>query len=228
MSKRKTTEEYKSELKGRNIEVLEEYINNYTKILHKCLRCKSIWRAKPNDILNGNGCPTCFGIPKKTTEEYKKELKGRNSNIEVLEEYINSYTKILHKCLICENTWKVTPRNALIGVGCPKCNFSHGERKVEKFLAENKIDFIPQKRFDDCKDILPLPFDFYLPELNVAIEYQGIQHYKPVEKFGGEKQLHLQRHHDWLKRKYCKENNITLITISYNEDVKNVLSSKIF
>ena len=284
---KKTTEQYKEELKDRSIEVLEEYINAHTKILHKCNICGNTWKATPHDILRGTSCPTCFGTPKKTTEQYKTELKSINSNIEVLEEYksnktkilhkckicgyewkvipssillrascpacsgnkqktteeykeelksknpniicleeyINNHTKILHKCLVCGNTWKITPRNALIGVGCPKCNFSHGERNIENFLLENKISFIPQKRFSDCKDKKPLPFDFYLPEKNIAIEYQGIQHYKPVKAFGGEEQLHLQRHHDWLKRKYCKSNNITLITISYKENVKNVLKT---
>ena len=228
LKRRKTTEEYKSELKSinPNIEPLEEYVTAHVKILHKCLICGNTWKIKSNDALRGVGCPKCNTV-KKTTEEYKSELKEKNPNIEPLEEYINNKTKILHKCLKCENTWKTTPSSILKGNGCPHCRSSHGEKAVENFLLENKISFIPQKKFSDCKDKQPLPFDFYLPEKNIAIEYQGIQHYKPVETFGGEKRLHKQRHHDWLKRKYCQKKGITLITISYKENVKNVLEIKL-
>ena len=167
-----------------------------------------------------------FWTPKKTTEEYKTKLKDINPNIICLEEYKTGKTKIFHKCLICGNTWAVIPNSILNGNGCPHCKFSHGEKAVEAFLAENKINYIPQKRFSDCRDKRSLPFDFYLPELNIAIEYNGRQHYESIEAFGGEKQLHLQRHHDWLKRKYCRDKGITLITISYDEDVEKILLEK--
>ena len=220
---KKTTEQYKEELKIKNSNIicLEEYTNALTKILHKCLVCGNIWKAKPNIILSGYGCPTCSGKKQKTTEEYKEELKGRN--IEVLEEYVNANTKILHKCLKCKNEWRVEPHSVLRGNGCPYCKTSHGEKAVEAFLTENKISYIPQKRFFDCKDKRPLPFDFYLSELNIAIEYNGRQHYKSIETFGGEKQLHLQRHHDWIKRKYCRDKGITLITIRYDENIEEKL-----
>ena len=225
-NKRKTTEEYKEELKSKNIniECLEEYKGANVKILHKCLTCNYKWRVTPIHILKGN-CPVCSKKKQKTTEEYKEELKSKNINIECLEEYINSYTKILHKCKKCGNEWKAIPSSILRGSNCPYCNFSHGEKTIENFLIENKIQFNSQKKFADCRDKLPLSFDFYLPELNIAIEYQGRQHYEAIEHFGGEKRLHLQRHHDWLKRKYCKDNNIILITISYKEDVENVLKT---
>ena len=224
---RKTTEEYKAELKSinPNIECLEEYVTAHVKILHKCLACNFKWEVAPTHILNGTNCPICSNRKRKTTEEYKAELKSINPNIEVLEKYINNETKILHKCLICGNTWSIVPRNIISGQGCPHCNSSKGEKAIKIFLTENKIDYIPQKKFKDCRDKNPLPFDFYLPELNIAIEYQGRQHYEAIEHFGGEKQLHLQRHHDWMKRKYCRDKDITLITISYKENVEKVLKN---
>ena len=223
--KRKTTEQYKEELKIKNSNIicLEEYTNALTKILHKCKVCGNIWKVEPHSILNGISCPVCSGKKQKTTEEYKEELKGRN--IGCLEKYINNKTKILHKCLICGNTWMTAPNSILNGTGCPHCNSSKGEKAIKIFLTENKIDYIPQKKFKDCRDKNPLPFDFYLPGLNIAIEYQGRQHYEAIEHFGGEKQLHLQRHHDWMKRKYCRDKDITLITISYKENVEKVLKN---
>ena len=219
---RKTTEQYKKELESFDIICLEEYTNNKTKILHKCKKCGYEWKILPNAILNGNGCPKCAGNKKKTTEEYKKEIE--NLDVICLEEYINARTKILHRCKKCGYEWKILPRDILSGYGCPHCNFSHGEKAIEKFLIESNVSFNPQKWFSDCRDKMPLPFDFYLPELNVAIEYQGIQHYKAIEKFGGEKRLHLQRHHDWLKRKYCEKKGINLITIKYDENIENKLN----
>ena len=58
-------------------------------------------------------------------------------------------------------------------------------------------------------------YDFFIPAKNLLIEYNGIQHYKPVDIFGGKKQLKEQRHRDWLKRNYAKKNNYKLLTIPY-------------
>lgn len=62
---------------------------------------------------------------------------------------------------------------------------------------------------------MPLPFDFYIPSKNLLIEYNGGQHYKPVNHFGGYDSFLLRKHHDWLKRKYARDNNIKLLTIPY-------------
>ena len=72
-----------------------------------------------------------------------------------------------------------------------------------------------KKRFIDCIDKRPLSFDFYVPQCNTCIEYQGIQHYKPVERFGGEEQFIIQQKHDMIKKEYCAKNNINLIEIPY-------------
>lgn len=102
--------------------------------------------------------------------------------------------------------------------GCPKCNESKGEAGTREFLEINDIVYDYQKRFDDCRYINPLPFDFYLPIYNIAIEYQGDHHLKPV-KFPGmtdEEALDnfkaVQRR-DKIKKEYCIKNNILLIEI---------------
>ena len=220
--KTKTIEQYKKEIENLDVVCLEEYINANTKILHKCKICNYEWKVEPSHILSGNGCPICAGNKKKTTEQYKKEIE--NLDLICLEEYINAKTKILHRCKKCDYEWKIAPKNALNGYGCPKCNQSHGEKAIEKFLIENNISFNAQKRFTDCKDKSSLPFDFYLPELNAAIEYNGVQHYKAIEFFGGEKQLKCQQKHDSLKKEYCEKNNITFITIRYDENIENKLN----
>ena len=72
-------------------------------------------------------------------------------------------------------------------------------------------------RFDDCKNKNTLPFDFYIPSLNVAIEYDGIQHYEPVDIFGGQEQFEIQQKNDNIKNEYCKNNNLKLYRISYKD-----------
>ena len=98
--------------------------------------------------------------------------------------------------------------------GCLK---SRGELKVIQVLQKLNIDFITQKEFNDCKNILPLKFDFYLPKYKIALEYQGKQHYESIQYFGGEERFQKQIKTDSLKEEWCKNNNIKLIKILYTD-----------
>ena len=75
-----------------------------------------------------------------------------------------------------------------------------------------------------------LSYDFYLPDYNLFIEYQGIQHYKPIDFFGGEKSFKNQQKNDELKRMYAKKNSIELLEISYIDfnNIEQILFNKIF
>lgn len=109
------------------------------------------------------------------------------------------------------------------------CKSSKGELKILKFLKTHNIEYIAQKRFDDCKFKQPLPFDFYLPDYNMCIEYDGELHFKEVDYFGGKEQLNLQQKHDNIKNKYCQENNIKLLRIPYWDfnDIDEILDKEI-
>lgn len=100
MVRRKTHEEYKSELAKINpyIEVVDTYINAKTKILHKCKIDGYEWSVLPNSILNGRGCPKCGGTMQKTHEEYVSEVATINSNIEVVGAYVSNKLPVLHRC----------------------------------------------------------------------------------------------------------------------------------
>lgn len=110
---------------------------------------------------------------------------------------------------------------------CDNCTnrYSSLETKVKNYLSENNIEFIMQYKFNDCKDKLPLPFDFYLPQQNTCIETDGKQHYKIC--FGNEADFHKTKEHDNIKNEYCKNKNINLIRIPYyefdNDNWKNYL-----
>ncbi len=113
------------------------------------------------------------------------------------------------------------------GVGCPKCKKSKGENTILNYLNKNNIIFEPQKKFYDCKNIYPLPFDFYLPDLNLCVEYNGKQHYIPIKYFGGDIAYKKRQINDQIKIKYCIDNNIKLIIIRYDENIEEVLNKEL-
>lgn len=217
----KTHEQYVKEVAeiNANIEVVGLYVDNHTNILHRCKIDGYEWLASPRNILSGKGCPVCAGNKKCGHEEYIKKVAKINNNIEVVGTYINAHTSILHRCKIDGNEWYATPNRILSGRGCPKCNESKGEKIIANWLDENNILYEPQKRFENCRSKKPLPFDFYLPHYNICIEYNGIQHYEPIDYFGGEERFKENVKRDKIKENYCSENNICLIKIAYNMDI---------
>ena len=232
LRRRKSHKKYLDDLSRVNIDIepIEDYINTDTAILHRCKICGHIWPVKPNHTLSGHGCPMCgFKInadnKRKTQEQYIQELFYVNPDIEVVGEYINYITPLLHRCNRCGNEWEAKPAHTMRGHGCTSCNESHGERRVSQWLDRNSIKYISQYKFDDCRDINPLPFDFYLPKLNVCIEYQGHQHYYPIEFFGGQAYLEYVQYHDQIKSDYCIKNNIALACIPYWEDINEYLNN---
>lgn len=227
--------EYKNRLSiaNPNIMAIDKYKDIKTQILHKCLIHNFVWRTSPASVLQGCGCPKCKSERignklRKTHAEYVLELKKINPNIMVMDIYVDIKTPIMHKCLIDGYTWKTTPASILSGTGCPKCNESKMERETSFWLDHNNILYERYMKFDGCVDQRQLSFDFYLPEFNTNIECQGIQHYEPVEYFGGEEAFKIQQRHDAIKRQYCLDNNIELLEIPYWENVENALNNFLF
>ena len=236
-SRARTTNEYISLVKDINpdIEVLGEYISNGTPILHRCRKHNIEWNAIPYGILSGWGCKECkyekiADSKRKTHEQYVKELREVNPDIEVIEKYIDCDTPILHKCKKDGYEWRIRPANLLIGYNCPVCGESRGERKIRQWLEKNNISYIYQHKYEDCKDVNPLPFDFYLPTYNILIEYDGEQHFRPIEYFGGQEKFELQQKHDKIKNEYCEKNNIPLLRIPYfkYDNVEEELNNFLF
>ena len=93
--------------------------------------------------------------------------------------YRNHMVKLL---IICPEHGKFmqSPNNHLKGRGCPRCKESKGERRIRRYLECNNIKFDSQKSFDGCSNKSKLNFDFYIPELNMCIEYDEIQHFESI------------------------------------------------
>lgn len=213
------------------IEVVGEYISAKKQTLHKCKKCGNEWEALSSNILKGHGCPSCSAKEigdklRKSHEQYTNDLYNINPNIEVIEEYKGADTPILHKCKICHNNWIVRPENLLQKRSCPNCTVkSKGEDAIQNYLKENNIVHFEQQKFSGLKGVYGglLSYDFYLPDYNLLIEYQGEQHFRSIEYFGGEKAFIKQQEHDKRKRNYAKLHKINLLEIRYDEDVNPAL-----
>ena len=217
-----------------DIEVIGEYINSYTKIKCQCKIDKNIWYSTPNNLLSGHKCPICSNkhrsvLYSKSHEQFVKELIQINPDIEILGEYSGGHNKIQCRCKKDGHMWYAEPHHLLYGQSCPKCKSSKGEQKICSILQQLNITYIEQYRFDDCKYKRTLPFDFYLPEHNMCIEYQGGQHYFAVDYFGGNDWLIEQQKRDSIKRLYCQNNGIDLIEISYLDfdNIEDIIKEKI-
>lgn len=185
-------------------------------------------------------CPYCAGVAKPTIEFCKKQAKNRGYDI-LDNEYTNAKTKMsfIHKkcSSVTVMSWSsfYTKKS-----GCRRCNQSAGEEKIEQYLIKNKLkegkDYFAEHIFRDCFHKNFLLFDFYIPKLNVCIEFDGLQHFKAVKfkkDISDEKSQHYfseQKIRDELKNLYCERNNIKMIRIPYNkyEEINYILETQIF
>lgn len=105
------------------------------------------------------------------------------------------------------------------------CKESLGEQRIRKFLESINVCFEQEKRFDDCRDVKPLPFDFYIPKNNLIIEFDGKHHFEETG-FGNHEST---KRHDKIKNQYCNDNGIDLLRIPYwnGNDIEKIISDKL-
>jgi len=191
--------------------------NNKNKIKIECGDHFFIQRV--DDHLNGHGCPICANVYHKNNEEYIKDCSKIHNNKYIYDKtvYKNNKSKVIITCLK-HGDFVQESLSHLRGHGCPKCNNSKGEILIDIFLKNKNIKYEVQKTFEDLKRIQNLYFDFYLTEHNVCIEYDGIQHFKPIKKFGGINRFLIVKEIDKIKNDWCFKNNIQLIRFSYKNN----------
>lgn len=196
-------------------EMPEDHTNHKCKIT--CKKCGKTFERYYSTHLRSNGCPFCNDV-KITWEEFltrARKIHGKNYEYDKENFENRKGDKIRIYCKRCKRWFIQNFHSHLNDKGCPKCCESKGERAISLFLEEHNIKYEAQKRFNDCKDKKPLPFDFYLPDYNICIEYQGQQHYMPIERFGGFNEYINRLRKDNIKRNYCNSKKIILICISY-------------
>jgi hypothetical protein len=178
-----------------------------------------------NNLLSNRGCNECRKEKITFSKEYVfskfSEIHGDLYRYKY-DDYISLKSKIEITCRKGHIFFQKAS-NHLQGKGCPICRESIGERNISVYLENKGINFIRQKKFSDCKYISHLPFDFYIPSINTIIEYDGIQHFEPVELFGGLEEFEKTKIKDKIKNEYCSSSNIELYRISYKDNIKVTL-----
>lgn len=186
--------------------------------------CGHEWEAHLHNRAHGYGCPFCANRFADHTNslatKYPELAEQWHSKNKLSASEINHKTWKKYWWLgKCGHEWFASVRCRTVrGNGCPVCQDSKGEVQVERVLKQLGINYTKQKRFNECRDKRSLPFDFFLDELNTLIEYQGKQHYEPLN-FGGDckNMFELIKKHDTIKEDWCKENGIKLIVIPYTK-----------
>lgn len=178
-----------------------------------------------SNYLRGNrGCKECAIEAKREKQskpyelfvEEVKKVHGNKYDYSKVE-YVNCSTKVCIICPIHGEFWQ-TPSDHMSGAGCPICMESHLERRIRQFLEDNNIVYNYEQVFEWLTYKRKLSLDFYLPELNIAIECQGIQHFEPTNFFGSLKTKDEQNtkfeeiiQRDKLKKELCESHNIKLL-----------------
>ena len=172
-----------------------------------------IFTQRYDNHLSGKGCHKCV-VDKQTTGKDGFVNKGKLVHGDTY-----NYSKVIYKTvkdnviIICKihNEFEQTPdKHINAKQGCPVCRESKGEAKISKFLIDNSIQFKRQFTITGKHK-----YDFYLTELNILIEYDGIQHFKAVKHWGGLDKLKITQENDKIKNNLAKLHSIPLIRIPY-------------
>lgn len=202
--------EFVCPIHGKQTMMLDNFIRG-----HKCKDCSYEYRGEN------------LRYDKDYVEKYINSING--NKLLNPEDYNGIYIRNLDIQCSCGNVYTTSFGNYK-HADVTKCFFcscksSKGEERINKFLNLNQIVFIREKRFDDCRDVKPLPFDFYIPENNLIIEFDGRQHFENVYN----RDYETIKKHDAIKNQYCKDNNIDILRIPYwdENNIENIIVNKL-
>lgn len=220
------------------------YINSYSKVIITCPE-HGDFEQMPSSHISGQGCWFCGYIKNTLTKNdfIKKSIQIHGDKYDYSKAlYLNANSKIKIYCKMHKKYFWQLPSEHMRGRGCPICNESKGEKKIRVWLEENDIKYIPQYRIKDCRNSETnciLPFDFAIFDkdykLNCLLEYQGNIHYIP-HSFNSDKSeetmlknLKELQYRDNIKKKYCKDNEIKLLEIRYNQfpNIEKILNKEL-
>jgi len=224
--------EMANEIHNNKYEYLSDYIGFKKPIKIFCPIHQKIFYQTPQVHLRGSGCTECgrksIGDNRRhNTEDFIKKSREKHGD-----RY--DYSKVDYKGdnikvdIICSKhgVFSQRPGHHKEGSGCPICRESLGELIVDKVLKDLNIKYNRFQKFERCLSASgrQLSFDFYLPDYNICIEYDGEQHFGPVSVYGGDEKFKRQQLNDKIKDEYCKKSGIKLLRISYKykkfEDIK--------
>lgn len=190
-----------------------------------CPICNREFITQSNHLI-GDKIQSCDSCARNKFED----LTGRTFTNLTVEKRIYGYKgQTLYQCkCICGNTHIASVGHLKTGTvkscGCLKSSYA---QKIQNVLEKNNIVFEKEKRFSECRDKLSLPFDFYIPEINMLVEMQGQQHFIPVKFWGSDDGLELRKNHDQIKEEYCKKHGYRLLKIMYDDDIEQRVNEEI-
>jgi len=213
---------------------IKEYSNNKAYYSITCPK-HGEFLQRADHHMSGKKCVNCGyqTVANKQTYSFE-ELKTKFAIIHENKYSYKSntgFTKCIDKIEIVCPIHGIYLQKAVIhlrGAGCKICYDSKGEKQITTELNNHNIDYNREHKFNDCKDKKALPFDFYIPSLNLCIEYDGLQHFKPIKRYGGASYFETIKKHDKIKNEYCSKNGISLLRIRYDQNVENVVNNYLF
>ena len=218
--------------------ITEEYVGASVKLEFLCNRHpnRGVQKSTYSNFKKGLGCRYCgFEITsskqvRNCFSKVKDAFEAKGLTL-LDQEYKHAHQLLKYICnKHVEQGTQVMSYSNVKNNGCPKCRQSKGERAIASWLNENNIPFISQKKFDGLVSSLGnhLLFDFYLPEHNCLIEYQGEFH-DGTSSLQKPQDYQKQKIHDGLKKQYAKDSGIKLIEIWYHEkkNIKKILQENI-
>lgn len=212
--------------------LLPEYFKSYEKVTIICSNGHH-FQQNMNDHIgstNGrsNGCKFC-SMPCYDTESFirlSNEKHGNKYDYSKVQ-YKTQKDKVIITCRRHGDFLQKPSNHYHLGRGCRRCGESKGEIEIRKWLELNNIKFEKEKTFEDCVNLGRLRFDFYLPDFNICIEFDGLQHFKVIEQFGGIEEFERVKERDRVKNEYCIDNNLNLIRINYKDLKKGIVGDKL-
>ena len=191
-----------------------EYSSNKKKMRWKCEK-KHEWSAIFKDIKHGYWCPSCAGVARLTIEECQSFAESKGGKC-LSTEYKNCSTKMLWQCEK-KHEWSTIYSRIKHSSWCPRCSGNRSEELCRTIIENYLCEPFPNVR---PKFLEGLELDGYNKDLNIAFEYNGIQHYEYNEHFhrGDPELFEKQKERDLKKYAICAERGIDLIIIPYQYD----------
>lgn len=193
MGRKITQEIFVKELKEKhpNLTPLTEYKGSKGELIVRCNIHYYEFKTKPNNLQQGRGCKYCANesrskSKRKNIDKVKSDFNTVHNNKYVyplLEEEYKSNKSIITFICPTHGEQHIKALKHLQGHGCQICNESALEREIRNLLDEYRINYKSQYKGYTTNN---KSVDFFLTDYNVAIECQGIQHFKPIAFFGGD------------------------------------------
>lgn len=200
-----------------------EYVGSRNRVTIVCPK-HGAFRMTPARHLQGRGCRKCaferIGRERRMTfwefVERVVEVHGADTYDYELKDFVNAHSLIPIRCPK-HGEFRQSVAAHLRGHGCPRCVQSKGEQRVRESLTALGVPFDEQVRFEECRDRRALPFDFFVPDRGLLIEYDGRQHVANSETWGGDEKLEETKRHDAIKDAFARERGLTLLRIPHWE-----------